>query len=74
MDVIYDSIQNEFLKHQLKQERNLQYLNILIIASVLAQVLQFIITATSGVDFFLIVLNIFGIVIPRDTEGKLIDF
>lgn len=60
-EVIYDSIQNEFLEHQLKQERNLQYLNILIIASVLGQVLQFIITATSGVEFFLIVLNIFGI-------------
>ena len=62
-EVIYDSIQNEFLEHQLKQERNLQYLNILIIASVLAQVLQFIITATSGVGFFLIVLNIFGILL-----------
>lgn len=62
-EIIYDSIQNESLKHQLKQERNLQYLNILIIASVIAQVLQFIITATSGVEIFLIVLNIFGILL-----------
>jgi 8-oxo-dGTP diphosphatase len=42
-DVIYDSIENESLKHQIKQERHLEYLNILIVAGVLGQILTFFI-------------------------------
>ena len=62
-DVIYDSIENESLRHQLKQERNLQYLNILIIAGIVAQILQFFISVFTEPIGFLIILNISGILL-----------
>lgn len=62
-DVIYDSIENESLKHQLKQEKNLQYLNILIIAGVIAQMLQFYIYATTSTDAIIIFMYAFGIIL-----------